>query len=156
MTLYLTTQTILNMPIANLKAKVNSFIQNNSSDNDNNTSIGRKIECISANFKSTPTILAKDLKIEGDISSSGLIEIEGFVKGNIKGNSVIIREGGNMEGELVAESLSVKGKFSGKIRAKNINISSKANINGVVEYCSLSVEDGACIDGQFKQVGSIN
>ena len=144
------------MPIASLKAKVNSLIQNNSSDNDNNTSLGRKIENISANFKSTPTILAKDLKIEGDISSSGLIEIEGFVKGNIKGNSVIIREGGNMEGELMAESLSVKGKFSGTIRAKNINISSKARITGVVEYCSLSVEDGACIDGQFKQVGSSN
>ena len=154
--LYLTTQTILNMPIANLKAKVNSLIQNNSSDNDNNTSLTRKIESISANFKSTPTIFAKDLKIEGDISSAGLIEIEGFVKGNIKGNSVIIREGGNMEGELMAESLSVKGKFTGTIRAKNINISSKARINGVVEYCSLSVEDGACIDGQFKQVGSIN
>ena len=56
----------------------------------------------------------------------------------------------------MAESLSVKGKFTGTIRAKNINISSKARINGVVEYCSLSVEDGACIDGQFKQVGSIN
>ena len=142
------------MPIASLKAKVNSLMQNNSSDNDNNTSLSRKIESISVNFKTTPTIFSKDLKIEGDISSSGLIEIEGCVKGNIKGNSVIIREGGNMEGELVAESLSVKGKFSGTIRAKNINISSKARINGVVEYCSLSVEDGACIDGQFKQVGS--
>jgi cytoskeletal protein CcmA (bactofilin family) len=152
--LYLTIQPLLNMPIASLKAKVNSLMQNNSSDNDNNTSLGRKIEHISANFKATPTILAKDLKIEGDISSAGLIEIEGFVKGNIKGNSVIIREGGNMEGELMAESLSVKGKFSGTIRAKNINISSKARITGVVEYCSLSVEDGACIDGQFKQVGS--
>lgn len=144
------------MPIANLKSKVNSMIQNNSSDNDNNKSIGRKIETISANFKSTPTILAKDLRIEGDISSAGLIELEGFVKGNIKGNSVIIREGGSMEGELVAESLSVKGKFTGTIRAKNINISSKAHISGVVEYCSLSVEDGACIDGQFKQVESVN
>lgn len=144
------------MQIANLKEKVSSLIQNNSSDNDNNASLARKIENISVNFKSTPTILAKDLKIEGDILSAGLIEIEGFVKGNIKGNSVIIREGGAMEGELMAESLNVKGKFNGTIRAKNINISGKAQINGVVEYCSLSVEDGACIDGQFKQVGSIN
>jgi len=143
------------MPIANLKAKVASLIQNGS-DNDNNTSLTRKIENISANFKSTPTIFAKDLRIEGDISSSGLIEIEGFVKGNIKGNSVIIRECGNMEGELMADSISIKGKFTGTIRAKNINISGKARINGVVEYCSLSVEDGACIDGQFKQVSSIS
>ncbi len=126
-----------------------------SSENDNQPSFARKIENISSNFKSTPTILAKDLRVEGDILSSGLLEIEGFVRGNVKGNSVIIREGGNMEGELMAESLSVKGKFNGKIRAKNISISGKAQINGIVEYCSLCVEDGACIDGQFKQVSSI-
>jgi len=137
-------------------AKANSFIQqNNSSDSDGGKSLARKIENLGANFKATPTILSKDLKIEGEIFSTGLIEIEGFVRGNIKGNSVIIREGGNMDGELIAESIVVKGKFMGNIRAKNINISSKARISGVVEYCSLSVEDGACIDGQFKQVGSI-
>ncbi len=142
------------MQIANLKARVVAMTQGGNSDNDNNSAITRKIESISANFKSTPTIFAKDLQIEGDISSSGLIEIEGFVKGNIKGNSVIIREGGSMQGELEADSLSIKGKFEGTIRAKSINISSKAKIHGVVEYHSLSVEDGACIDGQFKQVGA--
>lgn len=101
-----------------------------------------------------PTILARDLKIEGSIVSSGLIEIEGNVKGNIKGNSVILREGGVFEGQIMAESLSIRGKFNGAIYAKNLDISSKAIITGDIEYESLSVEDGACIDGQFKHVES--
>lgn len=137
------------MPIASLKSKVVSIAQNNSS-NDN--SITKRLEVISSNFKSTPTIIARDLKIEGEISSAGLIEIEGNIKGVINGNSVILREEGFVEGTIIAESLSLRGKFEGTIRAKSISISSKARVHGDIEYESLCVEDGACIDGQFKRL----
>ncbi len=137
------------MPIANFKTKMSSIVQN---DNDNSNSLGKKIEIISTNFKATPTILARDLQIEGTLTSTGLIEIEGHINGTIKGNSVIIREAGSMEGELFAESLNIRGSFEGNIRAKSINISSKAKLTGIVEYQTMSVEDGACIDGKFKQV----
>lgn len=137
------------MPIASLKSKVISIAQNNSS-NDN--SITKKLEVISSNFKSTPTIIARDLKIEGQINSTGLVEIEGIIRGTINGNSIIIREEGSVEGTIIAESLSLRGTFNGNIKAKNINIASKANVTGEIEYESLSVEDGACIDGQFKKI----
>ena len=136
------------MPIANLKAKIVPMTQSASNDN----LITKKIEVISSNFKSTPTILARDLKIEGEINSSGLIEIEGIIKGKVNGNSVILREEGFIEGEVIAESLSLRGTFEGKIKAKNLNIASKAKVHGEIEYESLSVEDGACIDGQFKKI----
>lgn len=134
------------MSIANLKSKASSIAQNNSS------SISKKIEVFGP--KSMPTIISRDLKVEGVIISAGLIEIEGTIKGTIRGNSVILREDGIIEGEIIAESLSLRGQFSGNIQAKNINISSKARINGVIEYNLLSVEDGACIDGQFKKMES--
>ncbi len=132
------------------KAKVLSVTKGDSSSNDN--SITKRLEIISANFKTTPTILARDLKIEGEITSAGLIEIEGKVKGAIKGNSVILREGGFVEGSIIAESLSIRGKFDGTINAKHVEISSSANVLGTIEYGSLCVEDGASIDGQFKKL----
>ena len=139
------------MSIVSLKAKINSIMQKASS-NDN--SITKRLEVISANFKSTPTIIARDLRIEGEIVSTGLIEIEGAIKGAIKGNSVILREEGFVEGTIFAESLSIRGRFQGDIKAKSIGISSKAKVTGNIEYELLSVEDGACIDGQFKKVSS--
>jgi cytoskeletal protein CcmA (bactofilin family) len=132
------------------KAKVLSVTKGDSSSNDN--SITKRLEIISANFKTTPTILARDLKIEGEITSAGLIEIEGNVKGVIKGNSVILREGGFVEGSIIAESLSIRGKFDGTINAKHVEISASANVLGTIEYGSLCVEDGASIDGQFKKL----
>lgn len=104
------------------------------------------------NQKATPTILSRDLIIEGKISSTGLIEIEGKIQGSINGNIVIVRENGNVEGEIISENLSIKGNFDGTIKSKNISISNKANVKGSIEYKSLSVEDGASIDGEFKKI----
>lgn len=103
-------------------------------------------------LKATPSILSTDLKVEGDIVSSGVLEVEGFVKGNIRSNSIIVRESGIIEGDVLAENLTIKGLFNGKIKAININITSKAKITGLIEYSSLCVEDGASIDGQFKKI----
>ena len=136
------------MSIVNLKSKFSDLVKNNSTSD----SFTKSLNQISTNFKSTPTIIARDLKIEGNILGSNVIEIEGTIIGTIKGNAVVIHEEGNIEGEITAESLSIQGKFNGTIRAKNINITSKARVTGTIEYGSLSVEDGAYIDGQFKQL----
>lgn len=141
------------MQIASLRSRVMGAAQN-SINGENDNKITKKIEVISTNFKSTPTIFSRDLQVEGNINSSGLVEIEGFVKGTIKGNSVIIRENGSVEGDLFAQTLNIRGNFNGNIKAKNISISGKAKITGFIEYSSLTVEDGACIDGQFKQISS--
>lgn len=149
---YLTTKKQPNMSIANLKSKLLHLTKNSSF---NEISISKKIESLSAlgsNLKSNPTIISRDLVAEGLIKSSGIIEIEGKIKGTLSGNSVILREEGVIEGEVVAESFNIRGKFIGTIRAKNISISSKAKVTGTIEYGSLSVEDGAYIDGQFKQI----
>ncbi len=104
------------------------------------------------NFKSVPTIVSKDLVVEGEVVSLGLIEIEGKIKGKLKGNSVVLREDGFIEGTLIAESATIRGRFEGNIHAQNIVISAKAVVFGNIEYCSLIVEDGASIDAQFKKI----
>ncbi len=130
-----------------LKSLIKSLKSANNSD-----SFGKTIEQMTTSFKSMPSIIAKDNRIEGEVYSSGVIEIEGKIKGHVKSNSIIIREGGLVDGEISADSVNVRGNFNGDIKARNVNIFSKAVISGNIEYQSLSVEDGASIDGQFKQV----
>ena len=102
----------------------------------------------------TPSILSKNFQIQGDIKSSGILEIEGKAKGTIKGNLVVIREDGQVEGKIDADILNIHGAFNGDIKANKINIFKKARIIGNIEYKSLSVEDGAYIDGQFKRIST--
>lgn len=101
-----------------------------------------------------PTIIAKDLSLVGDMNGDGVIEIEGNFKGTIQTKSVIIREDGVVDGSIISDFLHIKGAFKGEIKAKNIAIFEGAQVKGLVEYESISVEDGACLDAQFKIVAS--
>ncbi len=130
-----------------LKLFTNSLKSGSNSD-----SFGKTIEQMTVAFKSMPSIIARDSKIEGEVYSSGVIEIEGQIKGRINSNSIIIREDGFVDGDINADSINIRGNFNGNIKARNINVFSKAKITGNIEYQSLSVEDGASIDGQFKQL----
>ena len=111
--------------------------------------MSKKIEKIS---KSNPTIISSDLIIEGEVRSEGLIEIEGTVNGIVKGRSVIIREKGSITGELVCDILQLKGRLEGEVSSKSISIFSKGYLKGNIGYETLSVEDGALIDGQFTKI----
>ncbi len=137
------------MSIANIKSKLVAAAQNGPSGE-----ITKKLELLSANFKTTPTIIAKDMLVEGSLKSEGVLEIEGSVKGIISGKSIILREDCFVEGTIMAESLNIRGRFEGSIKAKNISVSNRGKVFGEIEYDSLSVEDGACLDGQFKRLKS--
>lgn len=131
----------ITMLIANIKSKITSFL-NASSETADDESF------------SSPTIIAKSLNVTGELVSSGTIEIEGTVNGNIKSNSVVIREGGFVDGTIIADYLHIRGRFNGAIKAKNIAIAETAEIVGNIEYESISVEDGASLDAQFKIIAA--
>lgn len=112
----------------------------------------KRLKAVGSSLVSIPSIIASDMMVEGQLVATGAIEIEGRVKGTLKCHSIVIRDGGIVEGNILADSLSVKGEVSGSARAKNITILANAKFQGEVEYETLSVEDGACIDASFKRI----
>ena len=100
---------------------------------------------------STPSVIAKHSTINGSLNSSGTIEIEGSVYGDINTKTLIIRQSGFFQGKIIAEDIYIQGKFEGNITVGKISISQTANINGEISYQTISVQDGACIDAVFKK-----
>lgn len=101
------------------------------------------------------SIISKGLCLRGNLVSDGLLEVEGKIEGNVKGNEITIRESGLIDGKIVSNILNIKGSFNGTIKSQKINISGKANIKGTLEYVILCVEDGASIVGDLKRVDEI-
>ena len=64
---------------------------------------------------SARSVLGPDLKITGEISSSGSVEVLGEIDGNITANGLIIGQEGRVKGSVTAHTVEVKGKFDGKI-----------------------------------------
>ena len=98
------------------------------------------------------SIIDKELKIEGSVSSSGKLIIKGEITGTIDGNTVIIAEGGKVDsnGTKVA-SITIGGRFQGELSAsKELIILSTWICAGKVECKDLIVENGGILNAEVS------
>ena len=98
------------------------------------------------------TIISNGVKIEGKITSSGNIRVDGEIQGDISSQSnVTIGEQGQVNGQINADVITIGGKVSGIIRAKEkLVLESRGNLKGDIFTKILVVEAGAKFDGRSK------
>ena len=98
------------------------------------------------------TIISHGVKIEGKVSSSGNIRVEGEIQGDITSQGkVIVGENGKVNGQISGEDITIGGKVSGTVRAKEkLILDSKGNLKGDIFTKILIVEAGASFDGKSK------
>lgn len=101
----------------------------------------------------SPSILAGDINILGNIISEGAVDITGNVDGNVKAAMVTIRAGGRVMGDVEAEQVHNYGRVHGTIKGKSVHLYAKSFVEGVVMHDTLVVEDGANVEGKFKRMG---
>ncbi len=98
------------------------------------------------------SIIDKELEIEGSISSSGKLIIKGKVKGEIKGDVIVIAEDGEVDSSsAIVSSMTVGGKFNGDVIAsKELIILSTGSCAGKVECKDLIVENGGVLNAEVS------
>jgi len=96
------------------------------------------------------SIIDKELKIEGSISSSGKLIIKGQVTGTIEGDVVIIAEDGQVNSSSTrVSSITIGGNFKGElIASKELIILSTGTCAGKVECKDLIVENGGILNAE--------
>ena len=101
------------------------------------------------------SLVGETLQIEGDIRSSGSVDISGLVNGNVFVSNLIINEAGSVRGSIEATSIEINGHIEGKVLADTIIIGSSAIVKGdIVFRNTLKTEEGADIDGYIKRVNN--
>ncbi|MGM0417388.1 MAG: bactofilin family protein [Thermodesulfobacteriota bacterium] len=95
------------------------------------------------------SIIDKDLRVEGELSSEGKLVIKGVVKGSISGESVIIAEEGQVYSDMEVNDLTIGGGFEGKVQALGkVVILSSGKCTGTVTCNDLIVESGGIINAE--------
>jgi len=96
------------------------------------------------------SIIDKELKIEGSISSVGQLIIKGQVTGTIEGDVVIIAEEGRVHSSSTrVSSITIGGNFQGDVVAtKELIILSTGTCAGKVECRDLIVENGGVLNAE--------
>ena len=97
------------------------------------------------------SVFSADLKIVGDVSSTGTIEVLGEVEGTIAAHTLTIGTEGRVQGHIAADSIEVKGKLDGRADANSFTLRAAAQVGADVSYSALVIESGAQIDGRFSK-----
>ena len=99
--------------------------------------------------------IGETLQLEGDLRSSGAVDVSGLINGNVFVSDMIVTDTGSVRGSLEAVSIEVNGHVEGKITADTVIVGKSAVIKGDIFFKNtLKTEEGADIDGYIKRVNN--
>ena len=99
--------------------------------------------------------VGETLQLEGDLRTSGNLDIAGLINGNVYVSEVTVTETGSVRGSVEASKIEINGHIQGKITADAIVIGRNAVIKGDVYFKNtLKTEEGADIDGYIKRINN--
>jgi len=98
---------------------------------------------------SKPSIISEGFEFVGTITSEGTLNIAGVVKGKITAKSVLVDVEGQVEGELNADSLMVKGRVVGEVKCQDLNVGPRAFLDGSITYQNIHIQRGGRVAGKF-------
>ena len=99
--------------------------------------------------------VGETMQLEGDLRTSGAIDVAGLVNGNIFVSEMTVTETGSIRGSIEATTIEVNGHVEGKISADTVIIGKTAVIKGDIFFKNtLKTEEGADIDGYIKRANN--
>jgi cytoskeletal protein CcmA (bactofilin family) len=101
--------------------------------------------------KPAASVLSSDLTILGNVRSSGDIQVEGTVEGDIRAHTLIVGEGATVKGEVIAEEVVVHGRVVGRLRGLKVRLTASARCEGDIVHKTIAIESGAHFEGSVQR-----
>jgi cytoskeletal protein CcmA (bactofilin family) len=96
------------------------------------------------------SVIGADVVIAGDVTTSEELRIDGTIEGNVRCGALDQGEGGQIRGDVHADSARLAGAVTGKVTVRELVLEPTARLSGDVSYESLSIAAGARIDGRLS------
>jgi cytoskeletal protein CcmA (bactofilin family) len=96
-------------------------------------------------------VLSSDLTIVGNVKSSGDIQVEGNVEGDVRAQMLIVGESAIVKGEVIAEEVIVHGRVVGRLRGLKVRLSQSARCEGDIVHKTIAIESGAHFEGSVQR-----
>jgi cytoskeletal protein CcmA (bactofilin family) len=95
--------------------------------------------------------ISSSITIVGKISGTGTVRICGHIEGELRASTVLIDDGAQVEGDIVAEELIIGGGVKGTIHANRIKLNGSAIVEGDIFHRSLSIDENARFEGSSRR-----
>jgi cytoskeletal protein CcmA (bactofilin family) len=106
------------------------------------------------------SLIADGTHIDGSLSFTGGLRIDGVVVGDIRSNPeqpgiLVISETASVTGEIHVDHVIINGTVTGPVYAKGmLELQPKTRITGDVHYTALEMHQGAIISGQMRPLSA--
>ena len=101
--------------------------------------------------KVPPSVLSSDLKVKGNLLTSGDIQIEGIIEGDIQAHLLTVGETSKIKGEIVADDVIINGNVIGCVRGLKVRLTNKARVQGDIIHKAIAIESGAHFEGTVQR-----
>jgi cytoskeletal protein CcmA (bactofilin family) len=99
-----------------------------------------------------PSIISPDVNIVGNVSSEGVIQLDGRIEGEINVRHLTVGIHGLVEGAICAEEAIIKGSVTGSSKAHKVILEKTAEVRGDIQHEVISIEAGAVIEGKINHM----
>lgn len=99
--------------------------------------------------------ISAGMTMVGKISGEGTVQIFGRIEGELHASTVLIAEGAEVAGDIVADDVSVGGRVKGTVRANRVKLNGTAVVEGDIFHRSLSIEENARFEGTSRREDAV-
>ena len=96
-----------------------------------------------------PSHFGRELTVNGRIETHGTLHIHGAIVGRIDAGRLVIEEGSDVEGDVLAHEVRIAGRFQGRIFAPTVTVEASADVQGRIFHTTITVARGARVDGRM-------
>jgi cytoskeletal protein CcmA (bactofilin family) len=97
------------------------------------------------------SVIGPDLAVTGNLETTGEVQVQGDVQGDIRAKRIVVAERGRVMGDLLADEVIVGGAVQGTIRANHLTLRAASHIEGDMYHRNLSIERGAYFEGKSRR-----
>ena len=101
--------------------------------------------------KPPASALSSDLHVTGNLKTTGDIQVEGTVEGDIRAHLLTIGEGATVKGEVIADDVVINGRIVGRVRGLKVRLTSTARVEGDIIHKTIAIESGAHFEGSVRR-----
>ena len=98
-----------------------------------------------------PSIIAADMRVNGDLICGGAIHIDGWIEGDVQCQDIVIGEAATVHGNVHGETVRICGAVEGQVKADNVILAKTARVRGDVLHKTLTIEQVAFFEGVCKR-----
>jgi cytoskeletal protein CcmA (bactofilin family) len=100
----------------------------------------------------TVSTIGSSMSIVGQVVCTGQARVYGRVEGELRVSDLLLGDGSQVEGDVVAQEVTVRGHVKGTIRAVKVRLEDGATVTGDIFHRSLSIEENATFEGTSRRV----